>query len=308
MRREGETFTPITWEEAESALADGLRGAGSNVVLISGRTGPTLTRLQESWIQGLGGRRIEYEALSEAPLREAARIAFGTDQVPTFDFASAGIVYSFGADFLETWLSPVEHGRGFSRMSGTNEAHQKGRFVFIGPRLSLTGQNADEWIPVDPGGEALVALAVANVLMRNGADAGPYAELLQAYDPQSVASAVGVPADVLANLAEAFSIEGPGLAVGPGIVGQGRNATAVNLAVLILNAVAGSVGRTVHPQTAHLSAAATRTGDLTDALSSLAQTARRPCRPACTRRPGAARRAMRVRTRRSGRPRSGRTR
>jgi molybdopterin-containing oxidoreductase family iron-sulfur binding subunit len=272
MRRDGDAFTAISWAEAETALTEGLRGAGANTLLVSGHTGPTLTALQESWIQALGGQRIEYEALSEAPLREAARIAFGTDQVPTFDFEAAGIILSFGADFLESWLSPVEHARGFSRASSMEGAREKARFVFIGPRLSLTGQNADEWIPVDPGTEGLVALALANIIVRGGADAGPYAELLQAYDPQAVAGTVGIPAEALEALAERFVSEGPGLAVGPGIVGLGRNATAVNLAVLILNAVAGSIGTTIHPGRPHLSASAPRTSDLTQALAAMGQT------------------------------------
>ena len=270
MRREGSEFIPISWEEAESQLVSGLQGAGTDVLLVTGRVGPTLRRLQEELVGAVGGSLVEYEALSEAPLREATRIAFGTDQVPTFDFEAAGIVYSFGADFLETWLSPVEHARGFARASGTDESHAKARSVFIGPRLSLTGQNADEWIPVDTGREVLVALALAHIIARDGGDAGPYAELLQAYSPQSVAETVGVSADVLEGLAARFVAEGPGLAVGPGVAGQGRNATAANLAVLLLNAVAGSVGRTVHPHLGHLSAASSGAGDLAQAVQSMA--------------------------------------
>ncbi|MSR22846.1 MAG: 4Fe-4S dicluster domain-containing protein [Gemmatimonadetes bacterium] len=268
-RRTGDTFSAITWAEAGDLLASSLASAGANVLLLSGRQGPTLTRLEEAWAGALGGRRVEFEPLSHASLREASRMAFGTDEVPTFDFEAARIIFSFGADFLETWLSPVEHSRGFARMSGTTDGFEKGRLVAIGPRLSLTGQNADEWVPVDAGSEALVALAMANVLAREGADAGPYATVLQAYDPASVASQVGVTAEALEGLARRFVTEGPGLAVGPGVAGQGRNATAANLAVLILNAVGGAVGRTLHPGSGHLSAPSSSAGDLASAIAAM---------------------------------------
>ncbi len=270
MRREGDSFEPITWDEAGAMFADAIQGAGSDVVLVSGRTGPSLTNLQEELLEAIGGTRVEYEALSEAPLREAARMAFGTDAVPTFDFEAAGVVFSFGADFLESWLSPVEHARGFARMSGTDLDGEKGRFVFVGPRLSLTGQNADEWIPVQGGNEGLVALAMAHVIVRDeGGDPGPYAELLGTYDPGSIAEEVGLSVETIEALARRFVEEGPGLAVGPGVAGQSGNATAINLAVLLLNAVAGSVGQTVHPGRAQLTAASAGQGDLLEALDSM---------------------------------------
>jgi anaerobic selenocysteine-containing dehydrogenase/Fe-S-cluster-containing dehydrogenase component len=270
MRRTGDTFAPITWEEAATAFADGIRAAGAGTVLLTGQTGPSLTRLQQDLVTALGATRIEYEALSEAPFREASRIVFGSNVVPTLDFENAGIVVSFGADFLDSWVSPVEHGRGFARASGTNEAFEKTSLVFVGPRLSLTGQNADEWIPVDAGAEGLVALAMANVIAAGGADAGPYADLIAAFDPQTVAGQVGIPPETIQDLAARFVAEGPGLAVGPGVAGQGRNATAVNLAVLVLNAVAGSIGQTVLPGTPHFGAAASSTGDLMGAVQSMA--------------------------------------
>ncbi len=270
MLRGSDGYEAISWEEAASLLLDGVRSAGTDVALVGRKTGPTLTRLEEALMAGVEGRRIEYDAASEAPLREAARIAFGSDAIPTFDFESAGIVLSFGADFLGSWVSPVEHTRGFARASVADEGGGKSPFVFIGPRLSLTGQNADEWVPVEPGTEALVALAIANVIAEDGGDAGPYADLLQAYSPATVAAQVGLPAETIENLAARFVEEGPGLAVGPGIEGQGANATATNLAVLLLNAVGGAVGQTLRPGEEHLGAATSPAGDLTETIGAMA--------------------------------------
>ena len=244
MVREGEGFRSIGWDEGEALLAQRLQ-EGGNHLFLTGRTGRTLTDLMHGFMAEVNGTRVEYEGISEAPLREATRIAFGRNVVPTYDFSGARLVLSFGADFLETWLSPVEYHRGFARMAGVDDHGTKGRFVFLSPRLSLTGQNADEWMPIRPGSEAVVALAMAHVIAREGGDAGPYQAVIAAYEPRDAEQASGIPADEIESLARQFVSEGPSLAVGPGLAGHHRNATAANLAVMILNAVAGNVGRTV---------------------------------------------------------------
>jgi anaerobic selenocysteine-containing dehydrogenase len=197
MRRSGEGFESISWADAEALLASELGSAGASTLFLSGHAGPTLGELMDRVAEAVGGRRVAYEALSEAPLREAARIAFGRDEIPTFDFEAADLIVSFGADFLETWGSPVEQSRGFARSSGVSDDGSKARFVFLGSRLSLTGQNADEWYPIRPGSEGLVALALAGAVARRGGDAGPYADLLAAYDVAGAAEAAGIPASAL---------------------------------------------------------------------------------------------------------------
>jgi len=268
MVREGEGFRSIGWDEAEGILAQRLQ-EGDNHFFISGRSGPAFRELVSQFLSNVGGTRVEYEALSEAPLREATRIAFGRNVLPSYDFAGARLVYSFGADFLETWLSPVAYHRGFARMAGVDDHGTKGRFVFLSPRLSLTGQNADEWVPVRPGSEALLALAMAHVIAGDGGDARPYQAVLAAYEPRSVEEASGVPAEEIEALARRFMAEGPSLAVGPGVAGHHRNATAANLAVLILNAVAGNVGRTLLLQAVDQGAPARPFAELRSAMGAM---------------------------------------
>jgi len=268
MVREGDVFRPVGWDEAEALLAERLQ-EGGNHLLISGRMGPSMEDLANDFLAQVGGFRVEYEGLAMAPLREATRIAFGQNAVPTFDFAGARLVFSFGADFVETWLSPVEYHRGFARMAGVDEHGTKGSFVFLAPRLSLTGQNADEWVPLRPGSEAVVALAMANVISREGGNAGPYQAILSAYDPRSVEETSGVPAAEIEALARRFVAEGPSLAVGPGVAGHHRNATASNLAVLILNSVAGNVGRTVRLHEVDQAAASRPFAELRSAMEAM---------------------------------------
>ncbi|HSM03804.1 MAG TPA: molybdopterin-dependent oxidoreductase [Longimicrobiales bacterium] len=253
--REGEDYRQISWEEAETLLAQRLQGAAGNVLFLSGRMGPTETDLVTRFLSVVGGEHVQYDGLSDPPLQEATRIAFGRDVIPQYDFERAEMIVSFGADFLETWISPVEYGRGFARAAGVAGDSPKARVVWVGPRLSLTGQNADEWLPTPAGSEAAVALGMASAIARRGADAGPYASILDEYTPETAAQVSGLEADQIREMALAFA-DAPSVAVGPGQAGHHQGATAANLAVHILNAVAGNVGRTVQLDAPVLSAAA----------------------------------------------------
>jgi anaerobic selenocysteine-containing dehydrogenase/Fe-S-cluster-containing dehydrogenase component len=269
MIRENGALRETTWEEAETLLAERIQGAAGNVLLMTGTLGPSMSDLVDRFLSAVGGDRVEHEGLSEAPLREATRIAFGRDAVPRYDLESARFILSFGADFLETWVSPVEYSRAFARSAGVADGAAKAPFVFVGPRLSLTGQNADEWIPIQAGSEAAVALGMASVLAARGADAGPYSSMVAAYDAETAAAQAGISAETIVDLATRFAAAGPGVALGPGVGGQHRNATASNLAIHILNAVAGNVGRTVHLATTAGTASAPY-GEMESAIRAMA--------------------------------------
>jgi len=247
MIREGDRLRQGSWDEAERLLAARIRGLADDqdVLFIGGHVGPTLDQLVTEFVTAVGADRVRYDAVSDAPLREAARLAYGSEELPEYDIESARLLLSFGSDFMEGGSAPVAHQRGFARMSGVGEGNEKGRFVFLGARLSLTGLNADEWIPIRAGSEAAVALGMAAVIAESGGSAGPYTNLLDAYTPATAAEAAGIDEATIRELAALFTAESPSLAMGPGAGAHHRNATAANLAVLILNQVAGNVGTTV---------------------------------------------------------------
>ena len=262
LRAGADGFEAISWDEAIELLASRLSSGGRSLFL-TGRKGPTEGTLLDDFMGAVGGRRVVYDGLDDSALREAANIAFGVNALPRYDIAAARFLVSFGADFLETWLSPVKFAADFARMHGVDNG-EKGRFVFVGPRLSLTGQNADEWVPARAGSEAGIALALAGELVRRGGDAGPYNEIVSGYTLEDAAATAGVEAEALAALADHFA-EGDALALGPGLAGSHHAATAANLAVLILNAAAGSLGRTMHIDAVADSEASTY-GDMASAI------------------------------------------
>ena len=244
LARNGEDWDKVSWDDAEQRLARALADAqGTSYFLTHGFTG-SLDRLIDDFCRAFGIQRVRYDAIAYEPIRTAARTLYGRDAVPVHDFQNAEVVVTFGADFLETWLSPVDYQHGY----GQGIAYQngrRGRLISVTPHQSLTDMNADEWLPVRPGTEHLVALAMARVIADNGGNAGPGAALLAGVDIDQAAAAAGVPAERIRQAAVAFANDGRSLAVGPGVASTHAAATAVATAVMILNQVAGNMGRTV---------------------------------------------------------------
>src|SRR5215210_1557460 len=243
----------VTWDDAIGRLAGKLTGAGNRVAAISGAGRGTFSDLLAEWVGALGGRVVRYEPFASEAIRAANRQVFGLDQLATYDFAKAKHIVSFGADFLESYPGSIEHQRGFAQSHGFSGAGVA-KFVYLAPRRDLTGLNADEWYPVQPGSEAALALAMANlVLAERGGNPG-LRSALAAYTPEMAARESGVPAPTIADLAREFAAQQPSLAVAGGIATQHSGAVELCAAVNLLNFVAGNLGHTVHFGADHESA------------------------------------------------------
>ncbi len=249
-RTEAGAFEPVSWDDAMNRIVERMRGVPADRVwLVTGGEAGTFDALVRDWLGALGGgQRVVHEPLALEALRYANRVVFGVDSLPHYDFAAARYVLSFGADFLETWLSPVEHTRDFSISHGYHDG-EMGRYVHVEPRLSMTGMAADEWIAPTPGTEGLLALAVAHVIVRDGlatvpADASRVRGLLDRHEPNTVSAGTGVAVEIIERLAREFT-EHPSVAVAAGVGAQHDRAHHAAAAVNILNYVAGNVGRTV---------------------------------------------------------------
>jgi len=244
---------PVDWDAAQQQLTDKLSalargGQGKKIALVSGLESGSLARLMDEWVRALGARpRIAYEPIGYEALRAANRQTFGRDAIPHYAIGETNYLLSFGADFVETWLSPVEHATGLARMHGFVEG-KAGTFVQVEPRLSLTGANADEWVRNAPGTEGVLALAMLKVIVDEGlqapdADAGALREAVKDVDVAAAAKAAGVAPETISRIAKEFAQSKGGLAIGGGAAGASSSATAALVAVNLLNVAAGAVGK-----------------------------------------------------------------
>ncbi len=248
-RTAGGNFEPIAWDEAMDRIVGQLGDDGSDIRFVTGYEAGTFDRLVDEWLRVLGSSgRLVMEPHGWEAERFANRSVFGLDTVPRYDLGSARYVLSFGADFLETWGSPVQQARAFAASHGYYDGHM-GRYVHVEPRMSMTAMSADEWIAPDPGSEGLLALAIAHVIARDRlgsppADIQRLAGLLGNAAPAAVADRTGVTAETIERLAREFTA-GPSVALAGGLGAQHDAAHATAVATALLNYVAGNVGRTV---------------------------------------------------------------
>jgi anaerobic selenocysteine-containing dehydrogenase/Fe-S-cluster-containing dehydrogenase component len=244
LARNGNDLEAIGWDDAEQRLADALaQNRGRAAFLTEGLTG-SMDALVDEFCQAFGIDRVRWEPFALEPIRAAYRTIFGVDALPVHDFGNADYVLTFGADFMETWLSPIDYAHGYVQ-GHSYDRGRRGHLVSVTPHQSLTDMNSDEWLAVRPGTEHLVALAIARAIVDGGAQAGGAAGMLGTVNVDANATAAGVSADRLREIATAFANGGRSVAVGPGIATMHGSATAVAAAVAVLNSVAGNIGSTV---------------------------------------------------------------
>ncbi|MGD0660292.1 MAG: molybdopterin-dependent oxidoreductase [Syntrophorhabdales bacterium] len=210
MARDGRgRLVPVSWDEALNRAVSGLRGAGQGrSVFISHLMTGTEQNFARRWAEALGGRYLIYEPFAYEPLRQANQVVFGFAQIPNYRIDQADFLISFGADFLETWLSNVQFACQFAVFREPKE-DRKNLFVHVGPRLSMTAANADHWISVPVGGERYVACGLLSMLLRQGKinlKGAAIPEGVSAFTPEVVEARTGVKASVLAALAGQFAM------------------------------------------------------------------------------------------------------
>ena len=112
-----------------------------------------------------GVRHIQYDTVSASGMLDANEKTFGTRVIPSYHFDKAEVIVSFSADFLGTWLSPVEFTRQYSQSrSLTNGQKKLSRHIQFESGLSLTGSNADLRIPIKSSEEKIILANLYNTV------------------------------------------------------------------------------------------------------------------------------------------------
>ena len=228
---------PVSWPEIDRHIRTVLDARGRDardVVLLSQTiTSPsTLALLEELRSVFPTFRHVTYDTMSLAALREANRLCHGAAVVPHYRFDRAGVVVALEADFLGTWLAPVEFARQWARRR--TEGRDRLFHVQFEAGVSVTGSNADLRLAVAPSELGAVAVALLAAVGRRVGDAG----------------LVGPAVAGLGRVARhAAAIERTAEALvrsrGESMVVSGSDDVATQVVVAKLNAVLGNTGATV---------------------------------------------------------------
>lgn len=255
LRRSGERgsgfYSEISWDEAISTIAKYLsenaaaKGASGLYLLTNPQRG-TLGELMNSFMSAYGStNRIDYELFGSRNLSFANDATIGQNILPHYDIENTKYLLAFGADFASSWLSPVNYSDGYGKMRQVTPGG-RGKLVCVEPRMSLTGANADEWVPAKPGTEAVLALSIAYAIVEKGhgrgGDVDGWRRALSKYAPKNVAEVCDVTAERIYHIAEEFASARPSLAIGGDGVSSYTNGISTLMAINILNQVAGNNG------------------------------------------------------------------
>ena len=170
----------ISWEILDTEVMKELAGArekGGRVrVLTSTITSPTLKNEIDAFLGGFAdGGHVQYDVHSVSALLDAHEEAFGRRALPRFRFDKARSIVSFDADFLGTWISPVEYATAWKKGRNPEDAAQGMSFhLHIEARMSLTGSKADERVALNSIGKyALLRLLAHRIEVLSGATVTP---------------------------------------------------------------------------------------------------------------------------------------
>ena len=163
-----------------------------------------------------GTEHVMYDAGSSSGLLQA-----NGGLLPAYDFSRANVIVSIGADFLGTWLSPVEFARQYVATRKVSSDHRKmSRHYQFETALSLTGSNADTRVPIKPSEVGPLVAALYDQVVGGGSSAYKNASLTKAAN------------ELKANR-------------GRSLVVAGSNDPNVQTAVAAINQALGNVGTTV---------------------------------------------------------------
>jgi menaquinone reductase, molybdopterin-binding-like subunit len=252
-------FSKITWAEGLGLLTGRLKSLQNEkgtdrLALLTPPLRGTMATLAGGFMRAFGStHQLSYELLAPDWLRAATRTSFGQPSLPWYDLAETRYLLSFGAEFVDSHLSPVHYGNAFGRMRQERDT-VRGHFTYAGARLSLTGASADRWMPARPGSEGALALGLARIILdgslydrgaltANGLSAAELLARLQGYDLPRVAKLTGLSEQVITEVAREFAGTRPALAMaGEGVAFQSNGPESVR-AIELLNLLVGNLNR-----------------------------------------------------------------
>ena len=140
---------PVDWKRVDrevTAALGKIRQSGGAIRFLTGTTtSPTRRAMIERFLQDFAdARHVVYDPLSGSAILAAHQRTHGIAVLPHYRLDQAEVIASFDADFLGTWISPVEYAAAYQ--AGRVPSEQSAAMAYhvqFEPRMSLTGSKAD---------------------------------------------------------------------------------------------------------------------------------------------------------------------
>ena len=166
-----------SFEQVDKAVAGAISDLGNApiVILTSTVVSPTTKEVIAQFIaKHPGAKHVVYDAVSYSGILLANEATYGKRAIPTYRFDNAKVIVSLAADFLGTWISPIEFAKQYATGKKINEKNpEMSKHIHFESVASLTGSNADERFlhrPSETGAIAVALLAAVNGQSISGID------------------------------------------------------------------------------------------------------------------------------------------
>ena len=250
-------WTEISWEQALNEVGDKLKnlrekGQPERLLLLSGLNTVSAEDIIHRFADAYGTPNVvSADGLDNEADKAGEWMADGHYTQSAYDLERTNYILSFGASILESYKPLARSLRMWGKIR--RERPIRAKVVVIDPRYSITALRADRWVPINPGTDGALALAIANVIISEGLyDADfiknwtfgfdEYKKLaIDYYDPETVSAMTGIPAETIRQIAREFA------GTRPAIAWRGRGATSwpngsyTSYAIFCLNALVGSI-------------------------------------------------------------------
>ncbi len=245
--RVGGKLTETSWQNALATAGKHLASSSSTGIvtgLESGVFGDLVTGVSK---QLRSAKALMYEPLANHSLTTASSAVFGKSEAPRTNLESADYVLSIGADFLDTWSSPVELSRQWAERHSV-EAGRRLTMDYVGPRRNLTATSADHFHKLSADDAGALAIAVLHEVhkeragMLSGADMAAVNRMIRILGtpPDS-----GLPKALVSETTKKLLAAKSPVVLFGGADVLCSQATTVGAAVLLTNVLLGAVGKSL---------------------------------------------------------------
>ncbi|MCB0364327.1 MAG: TAT-variant-translocated molybdopterin oxidoreductase [Bdellovibrionaceae bacterium] len=247
MKVDGGKGAALTWEKLDEEVVAALKQGGV-AVLTGSLLSPSTKSVVNEFVRGSGAKHYVWDPMSLEANRQGQQDCYGQSVLPHLRLDKAKYILSVDADFLGTYLQPVEFNRHFGQ--GRKPGKDMNKLVVFESLMSLTGSNADERYRIRPSQQVDVVMGILHELIV-GSKVSRYANdssvtsVLSNY--ADVAGRLGIDPKVFTRVAsDLWAYKGQSLVMAGGMTGQTAQAQGLQAAVNFLNTVLENDGQTIN--------------------------------------------------------------
>lgn len=167
--RKSDKYEAATWKVLDDTIKSKLNKNSKIRIVTNTILSPTRKKVIADFTRTFPATKtITYDPYSSAAMLIANERSFGKKEIPDYKFDKADVIVSFNADFLGTWISPVEYSKKYAekRKIQNMDNPQMSRHIQIESYMSLTGSNADNRILIKPSEQGSAILFLYNELAK----------------------------------------------------------------------------------------------------------------------------------------------